>query len=107
MAQAPTGIEVRAKVFPLAFLVYLFKPTVEIDGQPIPAKWGTQFIPVQPGTHSVSLYYRYLFFKRANAATTQATLSEGQVLQITYKTRWLVFLPGKIDVQPWAPAVGA
>jgi hypothetical protein len=107
MAQAATGIELRAKVFPLAFILYLFKPTIEIDGQAIPAKWGTQFIPVAPGTHSISVYFNYFFIKKCNRADTQITLAEGQVLQVTYKSRWLIFMKGLIDVAPWAPPTTA
>ena len=106
MGQQPTGIEVRAKVFPLAFLLYLFKPTVEIDGQAIQAKWGSQFFPVIAGNHTLTFYFNYIFGK-CNRATTQITLSPGQVLVVTYKTRWLVFLPGIVEVQPWTPTAPA
>jgi hypothetical protein len=102
MAQATTGIELRAKVFPLALLLYLFKPRVEIDGQTFAAKWGTQFFPAAPGSHLVKVYFNYLFGP-ANRAEAQLSLTPGQVMVVTYKTRWLVFLPGKIDVTAWVP----
>jgi hypothetical protein len=98
MAQTPTGIELRAKVFPLAFILYLFQPTIEIDGQAYPAKWGTQFFPVAPGNHSVTLYFKYLFMAQCNKAATGLTVAPGQVAVVTYKSRWLVFLPGKVEV---------
>ena len=103
MAQAPTGIELRAKFFPLAFLLYLFPPTVEVDGQAYPAKWGTQFLPMAPGGHTIAVFFKYIFLPRCNLATTQVTLAPGQVLVVNYKARWLVFLPGKIAVES-APA---
>jgi hypothetical protein len=103
MAQSPTGIELRAKVFPLAFILYLFHPTIEINGHAAPAKWGTQFFPVAPGTHQVTVYFKYMFYANCNKASTPVTVSPGQVAVVTYKTRWLVFLSGRISVE----AVGA
>ncbi len=106
MGQAPTGIEVRAKIFPIAIILYLLHPTVEIDGQVNRAKWGSQFFALAPGSHSLKLYYSYLFGP-ANKATVDVSVYAGQVLVVTYKTRWLVFLPGKIDVQPASPSAAA
>ncbi len=98
MSQSPTGIELTAKVFPLAFILYLFHPTIEINGNAAPAKWGTQFFPVAPGTHQITVYFKYLFYGSCNKASTQVTLVPGQVAVVTYKTRWLVFLSGRITV---------
>jgi hypothetical protein len=108
MAQTPTGIEVRAKFFPLALLLLLFPPTVEINGQAHPAKWGTTFFPGTPGTVTVKAYFKYLFlFPQCNKAEIQVTVAPGQVAKVSYKARWLIFLPGKISVETVTPATPA
>jgi hypothetical protein len=108
MAQAPTGIELKAKFFPLAFLYsFLFPPNVEIDGQLQKAKWGTQFVPVTPGHHQIAVSWKYLWFLKVNIANSQVMLAEGEVLKMTYSMRWLMFLPGKLVNTPLAAAVPA
>jgi hypothetical protein len=101
MGQAPTGVEVRAKIIPLAFILYLLHPKIEIDGQVTKGQWGSQFFPLAPGSHTINLWYNYLFGP-ANKATIDVSVYEGQVAVVTYKTRWLVFLPGKVSVEPAA-----
>jgi hypothetical protein len=100
MSTTPTGIELTAKIFPLAFFTLLFKPTIEIDGQPIRGAWSTQFIPASPGTHTVVVFFKYLFIMNANRGSIQVTVAEGQPVRLLYKARWLVFLPGKLTIAP-------
>ena len=92
-----TGIELRTKVFPLAFLLYLFPPKVSIDGGPeVKIKWGVTPIPLPPGQHQVSVWFTYLFYARCNFASLVVDVPSGQVVVVEYKSRWLVFLKGKI-----------
>jgi hypothetical protein len=102
MAQTTTGMELRAKVFPLAFILYLFKPTIVVDGQPMPGRWGVQFVPLAAGNHRVTVFFKYLFIAKCNEATIDVTVSEGQVVPVTYKSRWLIFLKGLIAITPAA-----
>jgi hypothetical protein len=100
MSQQPTGIEVTAKYSPLLFILAIWKPVIEIDGQQIPAKWGTQFLPVVPGSHRIRVFYKYYWFLPANSAQVDINLVEGQVVQINWKARWMIFLKGKITTAP-------
>ena len=96
-AQAQTGIVVRTKPFPLAFLLYLFKTIVTIDGASSELKWGEHFFPVAPGQHEVGVAFKYLYGPMgANGATVQVT--EGRVTQVAYKSPFIVFMKGKISV---------
>jgi hypothetical protein len=94
-----TGIQLTAKIFPLAFIALLFKPFVEIDGQPTRGTWSTQFIPTTAGNHSITVYWKYFGFFPSNRATMQITVPEGQTVPVRYRTSWMVFLPGKIAVE--------
>jgi hypothetical protein len=110
MAASATGIELTAKLFlyPLSFLNLLFKPTIEIDGQPTRGIWQKpQFLAVPAGNHTFSVYWKYLGFLKCNRATLQVQVVDGQVTQVLYNTRWLVYLPGKIAIVTAPPAAAA
>jgi hypothetical protein len=93
-------INLEAKFFPLAFILFLFPPRVEIDGGPAQKiKWSTNQLQVQPGTHHLTVYFPYLFIMpRAGKAEIDVTVEEGQTRTVRYKAPWLVFLAGKISV---------
>ncbi|HEX4218806.1 MAG TPA: hypothetical protein VHZ02_10585 [Acidimicrobiales bacterium] len=92
-----TGIIVRSKVFPLAFLLLLFKTTVTIDGVPIVIKWGEHFFPAAPGTHEVRVSFKYIFGDMGeNLVTVQ--VAPGQTPRVNYRSPFLVFMKGKIEV---------
>jgi hypothetical protein len=95
-------INVVAKFFPLAFILYLFPPRVEVDGGPAQKiSWNTETpIQVPPGSHHVTVYFPYLFIiPRAGKGETDVTTQEGQTVTVRYKAPWLVFLPGKMKVE--------
>ena len=98
MSTSPTGIAVKCKIFPLAFLMLLFKPTIEIDGQPHEGSWSDNFFPAGAGNHSVTVSWKYFWFLVVNKATINVTVAEGQPVNVLYQARWLIFLPGKISV---------
>jgi hypothetical protein len=96
MAASPTGIELTTKYFILNFLIVIFPLTINIDGQEIKGKWGTQFYPVQAGNHSVTVSWKAYWFLPVNKATTTVSLADGQVAPLQYYAPWLFLLPGKL-----------
>jgi hypothetical protein len=99
-----TGIHLRAKRFPLAFFLFFFAPKVSINGgAPQQAKWGDNSIPLPPGRYEISCWFDY-FFGPANRATIVVDVQPGSVVPITYRSRWVVFIPGKIAIEGTAPA---
>ena len=93
---ATSGIEVRLRFFPLAFLFVLFKPALELDGgQPVRVGWGVTQIPVTPGRHQVVAYCPYLFFRRMGESAIVLDVVPGQVVQATWSAPWLAFLQGR------------
>jgi len=98
-----SAIQLRCKVFPLAFLLYLFKPRCSIDGGPEQILgWGENTVPVPPGRHSVRVWYKYITGPTNVADAVFDVPPEG--LGLVYKTRWIIFLPGILE--PVAPAYG-
>ncbi len=95
------GIQLRCKVFPGAFLLYLFKPRCSIDGSPEQIlRWGENVLPVPPGRHRLRVWYRYITGPTNVADTVIDVPPEG--LAMVYKTRWNVFLAGKL--KPLGPS---
>jgi hypothetical protein len=96
MAASPTGIELTTKHFVLNFLIVIFPLTINIDGQAVKGKWGTQFYPVQAGSHSVTVSWKLYFVLPVNKAAMTVSLADGQVARLQYYAPWLWLLPGKI-----------
>jgi hypothetical protein len=95
------GIWLRCKVFPGAFLLYLCKPRCSIDGGPEQIlRWGENVVAVPPGRHSLRVWYRYVTGPTNVAETVIDVPPDG--LAMVYKTRWHVFLAGKLE--PLGPA---
>ena len=90
-----TGIVVKTKVFPLAFILLLFKTTVTIDGQPVVIKWGEHFFPTPPGTHEVRVSFKYIFGDMGENRVT-VPVAAGQTARVNYRSPFIVFLKGKI-----------
>ncbi|HEV3225458.1 MAG TPA: hypothetical protein VGZ52_01440 [Acidimicrobiales bacterium] len=98
MSTTPTGISLTCKIFPLAFLMLLFKPVVEIDGAVSEGAWSETFYPVAAGTHHVKVFWKYFWFLPCNNAEMDVPVADGQMARVVYQARWLVFLPGKISL---------
>jgi hypothetical protein len=93
-----TGILVSTKIFPLAFLLLLFKTNVSIDGVTSVLKWGDHSFAVPPGTHEVSVSFRYLFSSQMGRASLQVEVVPGQTTTVLYRSPFLVFMGGSMKV---------
>ncbi len=90
-----SGIELTAKHNPLAWLLNFTKLTVVIDGVAQTHKWGSIFVPAQPGTHQLEISFGYLGRPRGNASTT-VTVPEGGRVAVTYTMGSWMLAPGKL-----------
>jgi hypothetical protein len=98
-APATAGIQVTAKFFPLAFVLYLWPPTVEVDGQETKGKWNSPIqVAAAPGKHHVKISYKYYWFLPGSPAEVDVDVPASGVVNISYKARWIFFLPGKVTV---------
>ena len=102
------AIDIHLNFFPLAFILYLLKPRLEIDAsQPTTASWGTARFPVAPGRHQVRAYVPYLFFRFMGDATVVVDVGPGQAVLATWSAPWLAFLPGKWKLTSGEVGAGA
>ncbi|MEV0276422.1 hypothetical protein AB0I22_08575 [Streptomyces sp. NPDC050610] len=65
-------IDVRPSPVAAWFHHLLTRPVIEVDGRECAAKWGAAKIPVRPGEHRLSVYFRYRGQKSARLAEAGA-----------------------------------
>ena len=94
--QSRTGVEINVKFFPLAFLLLFCTPIIEIDGTPNRRRWGTHFFALEPGSHSIRIYFRYLFMARCGANSINVAVQEGKTSRIKYYMPPFIFAKGSI-----------
>jgi hypothetical protein len=94
-----SGIQLRAKVAPLAIFYYFCKPQVSIDGgPPFRVPWGVNQLSVPPGQHHVRVWFTYLFWSRANEAELVVDVPLAGAVAVTYKSRWSVLVKGRLTL---------
>jgi hypothetical protein len=86
-----TGVQVTTGFFPLAFILFLCTPVVEINGKPNRTSWGTAFFETLPGNNDVKVYFPYLFFPQCGANSISVNVKQGQVVKIKfYMPPWML-----------------
>ncbi len=93
------GFEVKLEYSPLAFLYALGSVYVSINGTVMKAKWGTQFYPAVPGRYNISCYTHYFITPKAGLNSLEVDLYPGQVVRVTWRAPFLVFMKGPMQAQ--------
>jgi hypothetical protein len=93
-----TGVEVKAGFFPLAFFLFACTPRIEIDGKVHLKSWGTHFFELPPGTHTVAVYFRYLFKAECGKNSVTVTVAPGRVTRVSYNMPPWMFAKGSMHV---------
>jgi hypothetical protein len=99
--QPGEGIAVNTQFFPLAWLLFFFKPKIAVDGQEMPvAGWGRTVLPARPGQHQVHVHVPYFLPSRMGPADATADVRPGQVAELEYKAPMWAFSAGSLGVGP-------
>ena len=101
------AIEITAKVFPLQFLLYIFKPRAAINGQEVPISWGATSLPVAPGRYQVDVWVPYLFYRYMGRNSLVVDVQPGTVVHLKWRTPWLMFIKGPMSITGVSGAAGA
>lgn len=88
------------KFNPLAFLLGLFKPRVELNGHQVQAGWGRTVVPVPPGQYHVHVHVPYLLPSRIGVADLPVTVHPGQTVELEYRAPMIAFLGGALGAPP-------
>ena len=65
--EAAAGVQVELRFFPLSWQLYFSTPTIVVDGEAHPRYWGTHFLALEPGRHTIRIYFRYLLIAECGA----------------------------------------
>ena len=95
-----TGIVVTTNYNPLAFVLALCTPIIEIDGEPYRTKWGHNFFDRPPGKYNVKVYCKYLFYSQCGANDMTINLDANEVIKIKFNMPLTVFSKGDIRIEP-------
>jgi hypothetical protein len=82
----------------MAWLLYLTKLTIEIDGTPQPGAWGERTISVKPGRHEVKVYFKYLAKARCCEAEVTVAVAPGRTVAMEYRTPMMMTAAGRLAV---------
>ncbi|WP_436520598.1 hypothetical protein [Actinoplanes sp. HUAS TT8] len=93
-------IAVTMRYAPLAFVLGLFTPVLEIDGKNVPASWGRVTTPVALGEHHVHVHIPYLLPSRIGVAETTVVALPGKTAELEYRAPMLAFLRGALGPPP-------
>ena len=94
-----TGITVSGHHSPMAWILIFTKLTVEIDGEPFVGSWRKRFIPTEPGTHHVSVFFRYIGQPRCAEASVSVQVGEDGIAALAYRAPNLMTSPGRLEVR--------
>jgi hypothetical protein len=99
--QPGEGIAVDTQFFPLAWLLFFFKPKIAVDGQETTAlAWGRTVLPARPGQHHVHVHVPYFLPSKLGPADATADVRPGQVAELEYKAPMWAFSPGSLGAGP-------
>ncbi|GAA2877250.1 hypothetical protein Acy02nite_62760 [Actinoplanes cyaneus] len=93
-------IAVTMRYAPLAFVLGLFTPVLQIDGKNVPASWGRVTTPVAFGEHHVHVHVPYLLAARIGTAETTVMALPGRTAELEYRAPLLAFLRGALGPPP-------
>ena len=91
-----SGVWVQTKFYWFNFLLALFKPYMSVDaGTPTRDSWGSKFITLPAGRHSIRCYVSYLWYRHMGDSTIEVTVPPDGVVSVEWRAPWLVFIAGK------------
>ena len=92
---------VNTQFFPLAWLLFFFKPKIAVDGQEMPVSgWGRTHLPARPGQHHVHVHVPYFLPPKLGQADATADVRPGQAAELEYKAPLWAFSAGSLGVGP-------
>lgn len=94
-----SAIKVNAKHAIWWILVTIQPLMVEIDGVATKGVWADNTLPVAPGSHSVTVFWKWYWFLPVQRGTLNVDVPDGGTVSLRYKIRWIIFLPGKLFVE--------
>ncbi|MCR1780934.1 hypothetical protein KVF89_00175 [Nocardioides carbamazepini] len=73
-------------------LLTMITPSVQVNGYPVPMRFGPNVVPMPPGVHTVSAHAQWMW--RYGQASQQVQLAPGQTVDVFYAAPVLTFMSG-------------
>lgn len=94
-----SGLHITHQFLPLMFLLLACFPHVEVNGEIVHKGWWYKryFIPLQPGTYEISVYFPYMWRPKCGPAELTVQIGDGEVAELRYGM-WIPFIyaPGSL-----------
>ena len=91
-------LEVTTSFFPLAFILFLVTPTINIDGYPQKRAWGRHVFDLAPGEHHLHVSFPYMFNDKTGPAQARVPIYAGHITTVTYDAPFFMFSDGTMRV---------
>jgi hypothetical protein len=91
-----SALEIDTTFFPLAFMLYLVEPRIEVNGDVKKVPWGKQLGYFPPGRYHVKVWFPWTFGP-ANVAQMEVDLPPGAIVSLKYSTAFFVFMDGTLQ----------
>jgi len=98
--QLKTGVAVKTGFLPLGFILFFCTPTIVVDGKAYRRSWGTHFFELEPGRHTIKIFFGYLFMPECGANSTDVIVEEGKTSRVKYYMPPWIFAKGSIKTEP-------
>ncbi len=95
-----TGVSVLTNFRALNPLLYFSKPRIGIDGNPPErVRWGDNFIPTSPGTHTLRCFVPYIYLRQMGDSEITVRVPPGTTVALRWQTPLgSLYLKGKWTV---------
>jgi hypothetical protein len=95
-----TGISVLTNFRALNPLLYFSKPMIGLDGNPPErGRWGDNFIPTSPGTHTLRCFVPYIHLRHMGDSEIEVRVPAGRIVALRWQTPLgSLYLKGKWTV---------
>jgi len=98
--QLKTGVAIKTGFLPLGFILFFCTPTIVVDGRAYRKRWGTHFFELEPGRHTIKIFFHYLFMAECGANSIDVIVEEGKTSRVKYFMPPWIFAKGSIKEVP-------
>lgn len=95
------AIAVTTKFMWLSWFFFFIKPKIFLNGHEVPAVWGRNVVPVQPGQHHLHVYVPYFLPPKVGPAELAVPVHPGQPpVELEYRAPLWAFSKGSLGPPP-------
>ena len=82
----------------MAWILFFCTTVIEIDGVKNKRSWGHSSFDLEPGEHTVKIYFPYIMKPECGANQVTVNLAEGESKNVSFRMPGWMFAKGKMKV---------